>query len=94
MLQKPTWDDKKKLLRSETPKQGSTSSCRQFSIYAWQNGRFHIAQIGLAGDCEEKDEANKDLIIYPFVEEVDEGKAAGEAKSEATKGDKSETKKK
>ena len=76
-LQKPTWDEKNKLLRSEIPKQGITSSCRQFSIYAWQSGRFHIAQIGLSGDCEEKENADKDLIIYPFVEEVAEGEAAG-----------------
>lgn len=85
-LQKPTWDEKKKLLRSEIPKQGSASSCRQFSIYAWQKGRFHIAQIGLAGDCKEKDDKEKDLIIYPFVAEVEEGKASGtatDAKSES-----------
>nr|WP_321456204.1 hypothetical protein [uncultured Cohaesibacter sp.] len=75
-LQKPTWDEGKKLLRSEFPKQGSTSSCRQYSIYSWQNGRFYIAQIGLSGDCEEK-ESDKDLIIYPFVDEVEKGKASG-----------------
>ncbi|WP_316860279.1 hypothetical protein [uncultured Cohaesibacter sp.] len=75
-LQKPTWDEKKKLLRAEFPKQGSTSSCRQYSIYSWQNDRFFIAQIGLSGDCEEKD-TDKDLIIYPFVDEVEKGKASG-----------------
>nr|WP_321443819.1 hypothetical protein [uncultured Cohaesibacter sp.] len=86
-LQKPTWDEKKKLLRSEIPKQGSASSCRQFSIYSWQKDRFFIAQIGLAGDCKEKEDADKDLIIYPFVAEVEEGKASGTAtgdKTEAT----------
>ncbi|WP_373235955.1 hypothetical protein [Cohaesibacter celericrescens] len=77
-LQKPTWDEKNKLLRSEIPKQGSTSSCRQFTIYAWQKGRFHIAQVGLAGDCEEKD-SEKDMIIYPFVDEVESGQASGQA---------------
>ena len=89
-LQKPTWDEKNKLLRSEIPKQGSQSSCRQFSIYSWQKGVFHIAQIGLAGDCEEK-EGEKDLIIYPFVDEVEEGQAAGGAdskKEDAKAGDK------
>lgn len=75
-LQKPTWDEKNKLLRSEIPKQGSTSSCRQFSIYSWKKDRFNIAQIGLAGDCKEK-ESEKDLIIYPFVEEVEKGQASG-----------------
>nr|WP_321482279.1 hypothetical protein [uncultured Cohaesibacter sp.] len=75
-LQKPTWDEKKKLLRSEFPKQGSTSTCRQYSIYSWQKGRFYIAQIGLSGDCEEK-ENDKDLIIYPFVDEVEKGEASG-----------------
>ena len=75
-LQKPTWDENKKLLRSEFPKQGSTSTCRQYSIYSWQKGRFYIAQIGLSGDCEEK-ENDKDLIIYPFVDEVEKGEASG-----------------
>jgi len=83
-LQKPTWDEKKKLLRSEIPKQGSASSCRQFSIYSWQKDRFFIAQIGLAGDCKEKEDADKDLIIYPFVAEVEEGKAAGTAPGDET----------
>jgi hypothetical protein len=77
-LQKPTWDEGKKLLRSEFPKQGSNSSCRQYSIYSWQNGRFYIAQVGLSGDCEEK-ESDKDLIIFPFVDEVAKGEAAGVA---------------
>ena len=83
-LQKPTWDEKKKLLRSEIPKQGSASSCRQFSIYSWQKDRFFIAQIGLAGDCKEKEDADKDLIIYPFVAEVEEGKASGTATDDKT----------
>ena len=77
-LQQPKWDGKKKLLRSEIPKQGSTSSCRQFSIYAWKKDRFLIAQVGLAGDCEDK-EGDKDMIIYPFVEEVEKGQASGQA---------------
>ena len=85
-LQKPTWDEEKKLLRSEFPKQGSTSSCRQYSIYSWQNGRFYIAQIGLSGDCEEKD-SEKDLIIYPFVDEVEKGEASG-VSTEEKKADK------
>ena len=76
-LQKPTWDEKNKLLRSEIPKQGSASSCRQFSIYAWKNGRFYIAQVGLSGDCKEKESEDKDLIIFPFVDEVAKGEAAG-----------------
>ena len=85
-LQKPTWDEKNKLLRSEIPKQGTASSCRQFSIYAWQKGRFHIAQVGLAGDCEEK-ESSKDLIIYPFVDEVEQGQASGLALPPVTPAD-------
>ncbi|WP_319529435.1 hypothetical protein [uncultured Cohaesibacter sp.] len=75
-LQSPTWDEKNKLLRSEVPKKGAASSCRQFSIFAWQTGRFHIAQIGLSGDCEENEDG-KDLIIYPIVEEVEKGAASG-----------------
>ncbi|SNY91518.1 hypothetical protein SAMN04515647_1746 [Cohaesibacter sp. ES.047] len=76
LLQKPTWDEKNKLLRSEVPKKGTASSCRQFSIFAWEKGRFHIAQIGLSGDCEENMDG-KDLIIYPIVEEVEKGEASG-----------------
>lgn len=78
-LQKPTWDSKNKLLRSEIPKKGSNSNCRQYSIFGWnkQQARFHIAQVGLAGDCEENP-GKKDLIIYPFVEEVEEGQASGQ----------------
>lgn len=81
-LQKPTWDAKNKLLRSEIPKKGSNSDCRQYSIYGWnkQKSQFHIAQVGLAGDCEENPD-KKDLIIYPFVEEVEEGQASGQTTS-------------
>lgn len=79
-LEKPTWDEKNKLLRSEVPKQGGTSTCRQFSIYGWQKGQFHIAQVGLSGACDEK-EGDKDMIIYPFVEEVEEGQASGQPKA-------------
>ena len=92
-LQKPTWDEGKKLLRSEFPKQGSTSSCRQYSIYSWQNGRFYIAQIGLSGDCEEKD-SDKDLIIYPFVDEVEKGGASGVAAEKNGTGGKADKAKK
>lgn len=86
-LNKPSWDPKSKLLRSELPKKGETSSCRQFSIYSWQKERFHIAQVGLSGDCEEN-EGEKDMIIFPFVAEVEEGQASGQADPNAAEGDK------
>ncbi|MCT4654659.1 MAG: hypothetical protein N4A65_02495 [Cohaesibacter sp.] len=77
-LEKPIWDPKNKYLRSEVPKQGETSTCRQFSLYSWQKGRFHIVQVGLSGNCEDNT-GDKDLIIFPFVEEVEEGQAAAQA---------------
>jgi hypothetical protein len=77
-LQKPVWDPKNKYLRSEVSKQGEASSCRQFSLYSWQKGQFHILQVGLSGDCEDNT-GDKDLIIFPFVEEVEKGQAEGKA---------------
>ncbi|MCV6546319.1 MAG: hypothetical protein OIF56_03375 [Cohaesibacter sp.] len=78
-LQKPVWDPKNKYLRSEVPKQGEASSCRQFSLYGWQKGHFHIIQVGLSGECEDNTGGDKDLIIFPFVEEVEKGQAEAKA---------------
>lgn len=77
-LQKPVWDPKNKYLRSEVPKQGEASSCRQFSLYGWKKGHFHIIQVGLSGDCEDNT-GDGDMIIFPFVEEVEKGQAEGKA---------------